>query len=238
MTTKFMAPHSIADEVWNFLRKQLLLRKEYPPGTFIREAELAQKLNVSRSPIREAIKELEAHGLVEAIPRKGAVVLSYSEQDVTEIYNVRLSLEMLIYEHIVKYELLKKGDLQWLLDCIERFKNISAIAEQDKEKAQLQFFDLDCEFHFYIHRLSKLNWASDLLQRTYSRMYQIQLCYICRENLDNLSEFHHKIIKNLSEGDLDALRTLSVQSYIHGRSHYLSESEEYSGLQQEDGEER
>ena len=48
----FVAPHSIADEVWDFLRKQLLLGKEYPPGTFIREVELAEKLNVSRSPVR------------------------------------------------------------------------------------------------------------------------------------------------------------------------------------------
>lgn len=224
MITKFMVPHSIADEVWTFLRKQLLLGKEYPPGTFIREAELAQRLNISRSPIREAIKELEAHGLVKAIPRKGALVLSYSEQDVIEIYNVRLSLEMLIYEHIVNYGLLKSENLQWLLDCIDRFKNISAIAERDKETAQLRFFDLDCEFHFYIHRLSQLNWTIDLLRRTYSRMYQIQLRHICRENLDDLSEYHHTIIKNLREGNLEALRTLSVQSYIHGRSYYLSDS--------------
>ena len=222
MATDFVAPHSIADEVWDFLRKQLLLGKEYPPGTFIREVELAEKLNVSRSPVREALRELESHGLVKAIPRKGAVVLGYSEQDVAEIYDVRLSLEMLIYEHIVRNGLLKEEHHRWLLEAIDRFKGVAAIAETDREGARLRFFELDCEFHFYIHDLSGLNWTIDLLRRTYSRLYQIQLRHVRRENLDSLSEYHHRIVENLRAGDLEALRTLSVRSYMHGRSYYLS----------------
>lgn len=226
MTTDFVAPHSIADEVWDFLRKQLLLGREYPPGTFIREVELAEKLNISRSPVREAIKELEAHGLVKAIPRKGAVVLGYSEQDVAEIYDVRLSLEMLIYAHIVKHGLMKDEHHRWLLEAIDRFRSVAAIVEADREMAQLRFFDLDCEFHFYIHELSGLNWTIELLRRTYSRLYQIQLRHVRRENLDSLSEYHRRIVENLRSGNLEAMRTLSVQSYMHGRSYYLSDTED------------
>lgn len=225
MTTDFVAPHSIADEVWDFLRKQLLLGKEYPPGTFIREVELAEKLNISRSPVREAIKELEAHGLVKAIPRKGAVVLGYSEQDVAEIYDVRLSLEMLIYEHIVQRGLMKDEHYRWLLEAVDRFRRVAAIVEADRERAQLEFFDLDCEFHFYIHDLSGLNWTIELLRRTYSRLYQIQLRHVSRENLDSLSEYHRLIVENLRAGDLKSLRTLSVRSYMDSRSYYLSDDE-------------
>ena len=224
MATDFVAPHSIADEVWDFLRKQLLLGKEYPPGSFIREVELAEKLNISRSPVREAIKELEAHGLVKAIPRKGAVVLGYSDQDVAEIYDVRLSLEMLIYEHIVKYDLLKDEHYRWLMETIERFKSVAAIVEEDRERAQLKFFDLDCDFHFYIHKLSGLNWTIELLRRTYSRLYQIQLRHVRQENLDSLSEYHRRIVENLRNGKLEALRNLSVQSYMHSRTYYLSDT--------------
>ena len=224
MATDFVAPHSIADEVWDFLRKQLLLGREYPPGSFIREVELAEKLNISRSPVREAIKELEAHGLVKAIPRKGAVVLGYSDQDVAEIYDVRLSLEMLIYEHIVKHDLLKDEHYRWLMEAIERFKSVAAIVEEDRERAQLKFFDLDCDFHFYIHKLSGLNWTIELLSRTYSRLYQIQLRHVRQENLDSLSEYHRRIVENLRDGKLDALRNLSVQSYMHSRTYYLSDT--------------
>jgi len=224
VATDFVAPHSIADEVWDFLRKQLLLGREYPPGSFIREVELAEKLNISRSPVREAIKELEAHGLVKAIPRKGAVVLGYSDQDVAEIYDVRLSLEMLIYEHIVKHDLLKDEHYRWLMEAIERFKSVAAIVEEDRERAQLKFFDLDCDFHFYIHKLSGLNWTIELLRRTYSRLYQIQLRHVRQENLDSLSEYHRRIVENLRDGKLDALRNLSVQSYMPSRTYYLSDT--------------
>lgn len=224
MATDFVAPHSIADEVWDFLRKRLLLGREYPPGSFIREVELAEKLNISRSPVREAIKELEAHGLVKAIPRRGAVVLGYSDQDVAEIYDVRLSLEMLVYEHIVKYDLLKDEHYRWLMEAIERFKSVAAIVEEDRERAQLKFFDLDCDFHFYIHKLSGLNWTIELLRRTYSRLYQIQLRHVRQENLDSLSEYHRRIVENLKDGKLEVLRNLSVQSYMHSRTYYLSDT--------------
>ena len=100
---------------------------------------------------------------------------------------------------------------------------MAAIAETDRERAQLKFFDLDCEFHFYIHELSGLNWTIDLLRKTYSRLYQIQLRHVRRENLDSLSEYHRRIVENLRSGDLEAMRTLSVQSYMHGRSYYLSD---------------
>ena len=64
-----------------------------------------------------------------------------------------------------------------------------------------------------------------MLRRTYSRLYQIQLRHVRQENLDSLSEYHRRIVENLRDGKLDALRNLSVQSYMHSRTYYLSNTE-------------
>jgi GntR family transcriptional regulator of gluconate operon len=70
-----------------------ILRGDLPPGTQLVEAELAEKLNVSRGPIREALRQLEIEGFVETYPRRGSFVVGVTENDVREIYDVRLLLE-------------------------------------------------------------------------------------------------------------------------------------------------
>ncbi len=228
MPPEFVVPNSVAGEVWDYLRRQLFLRKEYHPGAFIRETDVAAKLHVSRSPVREAIKELEAHGIVKSIPRKGALVVTFTPEDVQEIYDVRLILEMMVYNKIVEKGLLTEDHYRWLLWAVERFEEVSQKVDQDRDEALSRFFDLDCEFHFYIHDLSGLTWVSDLLKRTYSRMYLVQLCQISKQNLHNLSVYHHQLVENLRKGDLETLRHLSVQSYLSGQAYYLGEEPQFS----------
>ncbi|WP_114966064.1 GntR family transcriptional regulator [Alkalilacustris brevis] len=64
-----------------------------PPGTRLREHELAQRFGVSRTPIREAIRQLEADGLVTHVPRVGAAVRSLDHAEVMELYEMRAVLE-------------------------------------------------------------------------------------------------------------------------------------------------
>jgi DNA-binding GntR family transcriptional regulator len=84
----------IRDVVYENLR-QAILDGAMQPGERLVEGELSEKLNVSRMPIREAIRKLEAEGLVEHIPRRGVVVKGFSEEDIIEIYTLREALEAL-----------------------------------------------------------------------------------------------------------------------------------------------
>lgn len=63
------------------------------PGQPLREGELAEELGTSRTPIREALLLLQADGLVEAVPNRGAVVRSYDAEDLAELYEMRAILE-------------------------------------------------------------------------------------------------------------------------------------------------
>lgn len=65
----------------------------YPPGTRLVELQLAKEFGVSQAPVREALRELSSTRLVENIPRRGTFVRSASQEDLVEIYTVRLALE-------------------------------------------------------------------------------------------------------------------------------------------------
>jgi DNA-binding GntR family transcriptional regulator len=75
--------------------KQGILANRYAPGTVLLEVPLSEELGVSRGPIREALRSLEAEGLVSITPRRGAVVTSLTRRDFLDAYQVREALETL-----------------------------------------------------------------------------------------------------------------------------------------------
>jgi DNA-binding GntR family transcriptional regulator len=75
----------------------------YAPGTWLRQEALAEQFEVSRTPVREALHQLEARGLVRLVPNQGALVCAPDARDVRESYEVRAELEGLAVELAVKW---------------------------------------------------------------------------------------------------------------------------------------
>ncbi|OYP00182.1 GntR family transcriptional regulator, partial [Lachnotalea glycerini] len=84
----------LRDVVFNTLR-QAILKGELLPGERLMEIQLAQRLGVSRTPIREAIRKLELEGLVTMVPRKGAEEAKITEKSLRDVLEVRKALEEL-----------------------------------------------------------------------------------------------------------------------------------------------
>ena len=82
----------LRDVVFNTLRDAILTGK-LEPGERLMENQLAEKLGVSRTPIREALRMLKLENLVELTPRKGAQVLDMSEKDIIDVLGIREVLE-------------------------------------------------------------------------------------------------------------------------------------------------
>ena len=82
----------LRDVVYNTLR-QAILTGELQPGERLMEIALANRLGVSRTPVREAIRKLELDGLVVMMPRRGAHVAQITEKDLNEVLEVRIGLE-------------------------------------------------------------------------------------------------------------------------------------------------
>ena len=87
----------LRDVVFQTLR-QAILKGELQPGERLMEIKLAERLGVSRTPIREAIRKLELEGLVVMVPRKGAAVANITEKDTKDVLEVRRTLEMFAVE--------------------------------------------------------------------------------------------------------------------------------------------
>jgi DNA-binding GntR family transcriptional regulator len=94
MTVQAASPVSSADTARARIR-ELIISGDFAPGTRLRERDLSQTLNVSRVPVREALQQLEAEGFIDASPRRGATVKQITLRDVNELFDLRLSLEVL-----------------------------------------------------------------------------------------------------------------------------------------------
>ncbi len=138
--------NSLRGRVFNQLRKQILTGA-YKPGDSLIELRLSEELGVSRTPIREAIRQLELEGLVVSIPNKGAVVKGVTDQDVEDIFTIRTMIEGLAArwaaEKITEEEI---GELKEALE-FEEFYTIKNDAEH--------LMKYDSRFHDIIFRACK-----------------------------------------------------------------------------------
>lgn len=82
--------------------RQAILKGELKPGERLLEIALAERLGVSRTPVREAMRKLEQEGLVVMIPRRGAQVASITEKDLNDVLEVRIALENVAIEKACK----------------------------------------------------------------------------------------------------------------------------------------
>lgn len=85
---------TLTDRVYSSLREDILFNR-LPPGAPLAETAVAAALNVSRGPVREALRRLDAEGLVTVTPRRGAVVSSFTPEEFLDAYRVREALEVL-----------------------------------------------------------------------------------------------------------------------------------------------
>jgi DNA-binding GntR family transcriptional regulator len=141
-----------ADAVYRFLR-QRIINGDLPPGERLRSDALANKLKVSRTPVREALRKLETEGLVTQSGRTGLVVRELTEQDLTEVFYVREALEgmaaRLAAENATPSEIVelrelledmqtvsKRGDVNVLRDLTGEFHKLVCRASHNRRLLQ------------------------------------------------------------------------------------------------------
>ncbi len=121
-----------------------ILKGRYRPGDCLNELKLTQEMGVSRTPIREAIRQLELEGLVAYTPNRGVVVRGLSEEDVRDIYQIRLMIEGMTARRAA--ETITPVQLEELKEIIELEEFYT-----DKKDAQ-QLSKLDSKFHETIYK--------------------------------------------------------------------------------------
>ncbi len=129
--------------------KLLILNGELSKGQPLIERTIAERLGVSRTPIRETILRLEHDGLVEIVQGKGAFVVSYSIEDLVEIYDVRVGLEPVAAR--LSCPNVEKSDLERFEEAFQKF-----IADPERdERSNAEWQRIGAEFHNYFVRKSR-----------------------------------------------------------------------------------
>lgn len=201
---------TLAQQVYEHLRRNIL-DNSYPPAAALPEEALAARLNVSRVPVREALRRLASDGLVTITPRQGAVVSSLSRKQFLDAYRLRGALEALAIRLAIPQ--LTAADLD-RLDAIDA--EMRAHAAIDDAEA---FFTANAAFHaLFVDRA-----GNDYLRATYEPLMDQMRRYRApsvdlRGGLERSVEEHEAILAAVRRGDAaEAARLLSAHIAVPQR---------------------
>ncbi|GAA2316384.1 GntR family transcriptional regulator [Streptomyces kunmingensis] len=189
-------PPPAAVRVYDHVKRGVLERR-YEGGTLLTEGELAEAVGVSRTPVREALLKLEVEGLLRLYPKKGALVLPVSAQEIADVVETRLLVE----EHAVRKAVPAQP---WLIERLEEL-----LDTQRTQAAAGQFADAaatDRCFHAEIVR----SGGNEILSRLYDQMRDRQLrmgVAVMHSHPDRIAKTlaeHGELLDALGAGDVEA----------------------------------
>ncbi len=198
---------SLTSLIFDKIREDILNNK-YTAGDKIVEAKLAEELGVSRTPVREALKQLELDGLVDNIPNRGVVVKGISNQDIHDIYSIRVAIEGIAARWAVE----RMDD-----SVIEDLKEIYDLMEFYTFKNDIdKILELDTKFHETIYSATESRYLEQVL-----RDFQLfikstrSLSLQCLGRSKDALEEHKAILEGFIEKDAEKAYEASVK-HIEG----------------------
>ncbi len=217
VTTEDYMP--LRDVVFNTLR-QAIIKGELKPGERLLEIQLAGKLGVSRTPIREAIRKLELEGLVTMIPRRGATVAGITKKHLQDVLEIRKALEELAIE--LACGRMTEEELEELEEQQKRFE--ADIASDDS----LMLANIDEGFHDRIYASTRNERLVQMLDNLREQMYRYRLEYIKdKDKRQMVIVEHNRIIRALSLRHVEEARQ-AIREHIDNQEitvlHSISEN--------------
>lgn len=197
--------------VYEELKRQILMG-EITPGTRMMEVELAEKMGVSRTPVREAIRKLEKEGLVAIEPRRGAYASDISIKDMLDVLEVRQDLEGMaaamaarkvtedekkafIKANTAYMEAVKSGDTEEIIRCDEVFHKLIGDFSGNKTLNQLlsQVQELALRFRYLYYddfsRYEKMPMEHEEIEEAILSGDSRKARIVAEEHIDNLKKF-------------------------------------------------
>lgn len=188
----------LRDVVFRTLR-EAILKGVLKPGERLMELQLAEKLGVSRTPIREAIRMLEQEGLAVTTPRKGAEVAKMTEKDLFDVLTIREALEQLAAE--LACDAAGEGEIRSLEEERDHFERATRSGEIKK------IAESDMRFHELLYEASGNQKLIAMLSNLREQMYRFRVEYLKdAENYPNLIAEHKAIVEGLKSRDKEKVR--------------------------------
>jgi DNA-binding GntR family transcriptional regulator len=211
---------SIREHAYLYLKKNIL-EGEFQAGDRLIERELAAKLKISRTPIREALFRLETQGFVKTVPRKGVVVSNISENEVIEVFTILSSLEVLAVKLAAQKMV---HETQQVLD--QKIKELRALEEQAEESFNIEhiqmnhliyeaskspkLYEILSSLNDYIHMAANMGYETPG-RRKESLMEHIEIMKALRDKDVDIAEYLMRIhIENSKKAYITYIESLKV----------------------------
>lgn len=197
---------TLREIVVTILRKRIL-SGEIEPGERIKELEISKELNISRGPVREALRQIEQEGLVSYSPNKGCTVKTISPRVMTEVYLIRSALEILavkVYSgHMKESTIMKLEELANNMGNMLKENNLYGVVENDEE------------FHSTIVEEAEVKTLYDTW-RNFEGQNAAVYYTMRNSNLmpKNIRANHYKIIDAFKEKDLNNICKIIQNHYM------------------------
>ena len=187
-------------------------------GEKLTEQRICEQYSVSRTPVREALRQLETDGLIESIPNRGAYVIGFSSQDIEDMYQLRKIYEIQAVRWAI--ERITDEELDQLEETFEFMEFYTM--KGDKEK----MLNINTHFHQLIYSASHNRMLQHLLAS-----YQIYIKHIRtssrsdKEYLKLVLEEHRAIFEAMAAGDAERAKTLTVEHITNAKASILGKEQ-------------
>lgn len=195
--------------------KHKILTGEIASQTRLMEIDLSEKMNVSRTPIREAIKRLADDGLVKVEPRRGAYVANISIKDMLDVFEVREDMEGFVAK--LASQRITEGQKLELKAIAEEYEE--ATMKPDKEA----IIELDEKFHNFIVSCCNNETLAELINYVQELSLRFRYLYYDDYTLyDTASEQHNRIMTAINEGNGEEARK-EADAHVRGLKEFVYE---------------
>jgi len=195
--------------------EEAILSGQFKPRERLVEMDLISRFGISRTVIREALKKLEAKGLVRATPYRGVMVADLTVEEIEEIYFVRAELEKIAARLVLGH--ITQSDIQNL-------KKLSKEVERHLREKNHRMIEVDSEFHRAIFRACRNRYLYEMIDflRTKAHIVRFNAWSLPHRIEQSIIE-HREIIKAIEERNLSQLEKLIVKHLTFSKDSYMSQ---------------
>jgi len=197
---------SMTDEIYDYLF-DMILSLQIKPGDRIPEAKIAGEFDVSRTPIREALRQLANSGIINMYPKRYAEVAEFDEEKVRQIGFTRIALDLMSVKLAIYYgSNAEYQEMQRLADLCYEAAKAKDVANRIK---------LDSAFHLQLCRISKNESLIDMLTKLFLQIEFLQASrYVRADRPEDQYETHCSMVKALMDRDEEEMTRIILDHDI------------------------
>lgn len=176
---------SLKNKAYNYIKSNII-KNEFKPGSFLIEKEIADILEISKTPVREAFSQLDEEGWVKIVPRKGVVVTDVSYKDIFDIFHLRELFEIAMLD-----EICDTLDRRKLLEFKSIFENVDQLSSEELNA-------YDDEFHSFLIYSTENRFIIDIFKKIFEMIQRLRF----------LEKKEHERIQEAAREHLDIIDSL------------------------------